>query len=966
MTRVFSRPWCNPAPPKLLRSCAIPLNGCTIIAQNYMGFARVLADSFFEHHPDGRFTVLVIDADKGVETDGDAPFDVVSPFDIGLDTVAFDRMAMIYDVVELATALKPTFLKYLMGSGEAHAIYFDPDIRIYRQLGELEEWLGEHPIIVTPHSFEPIPRDGREAGEKAILIGGAFNLGFIGVSNAGIDFLEWWAEQLRIDCLNAPEKSLFVDQRWVDLASSYYDVYVIRDKTLNVAYWNLHERDLVSEEDGYSVEGDPLGFFHFSGFDSTKPYLLSKNQGDRPRILLSERPALLKICGEYGALLAESGHDRATAAPYRYGRFSNGVEIDRVMRRLYRDALTVWEEGLRNDYGKLPDEPPDPFAPGGDDVFVDWLRTPTEPGLAAGIGRYLEDLWHRRAHLNVTFPSMSGRYGRRYVEWVSTHGRYREAIPVELLPSIDGSEISDFGNGASGGLAERGSDKEGLNIVGYLNAELGVGQAARLVISGVEEAGIPFATLAYDETINRQGQAFPVRDKHFGEYGINVVCVNADRMRRLIDAGGWEALGGRYTVGVWWWEVEDFPETSWRAFDLVDEVWAGSEFVADALRRVSPKPVFHVPMPAAEYETVTISREAVGIGDEFTFVFTFDFLSVFERKNPIGLIEAFTRTFAPDDGAALLIKSINGDLKLNDRERLLIAAADRPDIRVIDEYLDSDVNSALVANCDAYVSLHRSEGFGLTMAEAMAYGRPVIATGYSGNLDFMTDETSYLVPFTYARIGKGNAPYPETARWAEPDLDAAGRLMRHVFENPVEAAATGARGAEHIKTTHSRRRAAAFIENRVSEIQSRLGTRRAPVALKSLPDAAAGIQTPGPLGRAISYIERGPDKDAESRLGGVGKAARNSFLRAMHPYSLHQREVDMALAEAIEELDRKVGEYFSEELDRKLTALEISLAEMHESEATKLRAELGGEIARLRRELERREAVGEDESGELT
>jgi hypothetical protein len=178
-------------------------------------------------------------------------------------------------------------------------------------------------------------------------------------------------------------------------------------------------------------------------------------------------------------------------------------------------------------------------------------------------------------------------------------------------------------------------------------------------------------------------------------------------------------------------------------------------------------------------------------------------MSVAERKNPFGLVEAYRRAFEPGDGAALVIKSINGDLKPIDLERLRFAAAGRSDVIVIDRYVSGDEQRAYAQHCDAYVSLHRSEGFGFTMAEAMAQGKPVIATRYSGNLAFMTEETSYLVDCEVVPVGRGNDPYSPDAQWGDPDLDHAAAQMRRVFTDRDEATARGARAAEHLRATRS-------------------------------------------------------------------------------------------------------------------------------------------------------------------
>ena len=213
---------------------------------------------------------------------------------------------------------------------------------------------------------------------------------------------------------------------------------------------------------------------------------------------------------------------------------------------------------------------------------------------------------------------------------------------------------------------------------------------------------------------------------------------------------------------------------------------------------------------------------------DFTFLFCFDMLSIFERKNPLGLIEAFRNAFQPDEGPILIIKVINGELEKNNLARLRLAASSRSDIVIVDEYLDHVANLAMISSCDCYISLHRSEGFGLTLAEAMSFGKPVIATGYSGNLDFMTPDTSYLVPWVWGKVPPGCQPYPAGVRWAEPDLAAAVELMREVYERRSESARLGERAKAHVLHNHGLDVSAAFVTERVMRAQEELSRRTPP------------------------------------------------------------------------------------------------------------------------------------------
>jgi hypothetical protein len=361
------------------------VNACTVIARNYLAHARVLAESFLEHHPDGTFTALLLD-DFGREVEASEPFAIVHADEIGLDARELHRMAMIYDVLELATAVKPWFLRTLLNLGHDHAAYFDPDIQIFAPLDDLAELARRHAIVLTPHTTEPFPRDGLEPSERTILISGMFNLGFIALGAKAGSFLDWWMERLRWDCIVDPGNGYFVDQRWVDFVPTLFEHHVLRDPGCNVATWNLASRMVKLHDGVYTVNGRPLRFFHFSGFDSRTPDVLSRFQSRAPRILLAEHEAVGELCRAYARLLREHGQERAVELAYGFAALGNGRRIDRALRRLSRSAyLAAAERGV-------PD-PPDPFDPASADAFVGWLADGHRFEARRKLARYLRALY---------------------------------------------------------------------------------------------------------------------------------------------------------------------------------------------------------------------------------------------------------------------------------------------------------------------------------------------------------------------------------------------------------------------------------------------------------------------------------------------------------------------------------------------------------------------------------------------
>lgn len=403
------------------------IHACTIVARNYLAQASALADSFTEACPEGDFTILVIDL-RHERVDSDDPrVRVVGPTEAGFTREEFDRMAAIYTVVELATAVKPTLLRHLVRETGEPVAYLDPDIIVFEPLDEIERRAREHDIVLTPHTSVPLPDDGKRPHEAAFLEAGVFNLGFIAVGPGAIAFLDWWAGRLARDCRDATGEGIFVDQKWINLVPCYFPRhYVMRDPEVNVAYWNLPVRHLERRPEGWFVDGRPLVFFHFSGYDPARPHLFSKYQGPDPRIRLEEHPDLRALCDEYAARLEERGHSRLRRSPYALDALPGGMALEPRMRRVYRRALVACEASG----GPLP---PNPFDPGGEAAFTDWLATHAgDPADFGSLSIYGVAAWMEEPGVRSAFPAIPGPDADRLVEWLESGGAASLGMPAWL------------------------------------------------------------------------------------------------------------------------------------------------------------------------------------------------------------------------------------------------------------------------------------------------------------------------------------------------------------------------------------------------------------------------------------------------------------------------------------------------------------------------------------------------------
>jgi hypothetical protein len=313
---------------------------CTIVSANYLHFGWTVAESYLKFHPDDEFHLLLVDQIPADFTSRDPRVHVLEVEKLGLP--GFESLAFKFDILELNTGVKPSFMKYLFGLGASKVVYFDPDIYVFSSMELIYDALESASIVLTPHILTPTS-DSEHVYERDLLGGGVFNLGFVAVSNSqqGLRFLDWWEERCLQFGFNDLRSGLFVDQKWINLAPSFFDeTHILRHAGCNVAYWNLWERSLSEGDSGYLVNQDlPLVFFHYSGYRPDLPDQLSS----KLRLPQDINETLRKLLVFYGDRLKANGADQYHEYKYRYATFSDGSLITVLSRRLYSVTTDRWD-----------------------------------------------------------------------------------------------------------------------------------------------------------------------------------------------------------------------------------------------------------------------------------------------------------------------------------------------------------------------------------------------------------------------------------------------------------------------------------------------------------------------------------------------------------------------------------------------------------------------------------------------
>ena len=772
----------------------------TICNYGYLFYALECERSFVEHHStDWSFYIVLIDHPRLPDGDIAKIQDLLSSPQSRVVAISsfypasreLSIMSLFYDITEYSTSVKPWVFSYIFKEFcPLSATYIDPDIQFFGSLetGQLSSTSSNADCVVTPHILTDSLNSFQHPTLHNIRSCGAYNFGFVHFRNTLLSkrVINFWARQLVFNSLNWLEENLFTDQRFGDMFPSLCSVWVNRNPALNVAYWNLQERLVYRGNDGLlhvrflggtdeKAIDLPLIFFHFSGLKLSGSIGISKYGGRDPRSPRGSNKTIENLANDY--------QERVQSHRERLAGLSLQLAQD------YIGALGYVSHGQPTVYALKPHE-----------------------------RRNLNRFFAERANTGMAmFPP--SRFLDEEAFLMALHGvALRSSDPVGCpeynifgalgfqLPGIE------FSQRRPDALSEQAAMAE-LNIIGYPNFSFGVGKITALILQGLSRAGIMFSF-----TVD-PAKAKPILEadltwveslkglSHFNPEAPTLFLVNADQLLHYVNTGmASHCFSSVCNLGYWWWELESPVPSHAEAALFLDKILVPTRFIHKSLGRLLPKDkLIYAPLDYHEL-FVSISSErrqevASGISDQ-DFIFglgldlnlnrfktlvlsIFDFRSCIERKNPGLLVDIFAGADMQEH--ALILKSSGGSAFAGPYLRLIDRISAMPNVYLLDRMLSDDDLRRLFKISQIYASPHRSEGLGLNIIEADAYGLATVFTDYGGITDypFYGKGPHRRCPYTRIKIDAASEVYSsflvamsEEVHWAEPDRRAFERSLR--------------------------------------------------------------------------------------------------------------------------------------------------------------------------------------------
>lgn len=409
-------------------------------------------------------------------------------------------------------------------------------------------------------------------------------------------------------------------------------------------------------------------------------------------------------------------------------------------------------------------------------------------------------IWTERPDLQMAFDLRVVAGQESFITWYSSAAEREYGISPYLMRKVDGAAPDLQIN------QEKVSGKKGANLIGYANAELGMGEHVRMTAAAFHNAKLPFNVINFNEGVasRQKAKLDHGRLSDDNPHIVNIFHINADQMLRAYCSLGDRVFARKYNIGYWAWELAKCPDVWLPVMDMVDEIWAPSKFVQEAFASSTNMPVVYMPLCVVLPKYGQLGKLYYGLPpDYFVFLYTFDSYSYFARKNPFDAVRAFHIAFPNRATKVMLVlKTMNGDEGSDHWSGLINQIDDDPRIIIINRTMDRSEVLGLFEAADCFISLHRSEGFGRGPAEAMYMGKPVIVTNYSGNTDFTHEDNSCLVDYQLVPVHEGEYPFHQGQVWAQPDVEHAAWHMKRVYQDAQYRELIGAQASAYMRSNY--------------------------------------------------------------------------------------------------------------------------------------------------------------------
>lgn len=362
--------------------------------------------------------------------------------------------------------------------------------------------------------------------------------------------------------------------------------------------------------------------------------------------------------------------------------------------------------------------------------------------------------------------------------------------------------------------------EKGVNLIGGIRVQTGLGQSCRIMATFLENSSFPYTITEYcaDNQVGRGDRQFETKITNETKYGINLLVLNPYELRMGYVAMGNTLMDYRYNIGFWSYELEKLPDGWIEALDLVQEIWTPSEYTGNLFRKLTDKPVYAMPYSVEAPTDEQMNRSYFNLpNDKFLYLVMYDINSTSARKNPQGAINAYKRAFSVENDNVGIVIKIN---HMREEDELMLRAELKGyhNVYFIGKTLDKIEVNSLIKDVDVFISLHRAEGFGLVLAEAMLNGTACVATNYSSNTEFMDEDCACMVSYELVDMSGDTGGYPKGSKWAEPSIDEAARYIYRLYTNPGFYKEIVEKGKKKMEQEMNLSVAAGRVDKRLKEI----------------------------------------------------------------------------------------------------------------------------------------------------